>query len=62
MKMLQNLKMLFTVTLRCVLRVKTFAIAVKLFLSGHSKIAKTKTLMKNGSLIMKVERIAECSH
>ena len=33
---------------------------VKLVLSGHSKIDKTKTLMTNGSL-MKVESIAECS-
>ena len=33
---------------------------VKPVLSGHSKIDKTKILMKNGSL-MKVESIAECS-
>ena len=33
---------------------------VKLVLSGHSKIDKTKILMTNGSL-MKVESIAECS-
>ena len=34
---------------------------VKPVLSGHSKIDKTKILMKNGSL-MKVKSIAECSH
>ena len=33
---------------------------VKTFLSGHSKIDKTKVLMANGSLI-KVKSIAECS-
>ena len=33
---------------------------VKPFLSGHSKIDKTKVLKTNGSL-MKVESIAECS-
>ena len=33
---------------------------VKPVLSGHSKIYKTKVLLKNGSL-MKVESIAECS-
>ena len=32
---------------------------VKPVLSGHSKIDKTKILMKNGSL-MKVESTAEC--
>ena len=35
-------------------------ITVKPVLSGHSKIAKTKILKTNGSL-MKVESIAECS-
>ena len=35
-------------------------ITVKLVLSGHSKIDKTKVLKTNGSLI-KVESIAECS-
>ena len=35
-------------------------ITVKLVLSGHSKIDKTKILMTNGSL-MKVKSIAECS-
>ena len=34
---------------------------VKPVLSGHLKIDKTKVLMVNGNL-MKVERIAECSH
>ena len=33
---------------------------VKLVLSGHIKIEKTKLLIENGSL-MKVESIAECS-
>ena len=33
---------------------------VKLALSGHPKIDKTKVLKTNGSL-MKVESIAECS-
>ena len=35
-------------------------ISVKPFLSGHSKIDKTKALEINGSLMM-VESIAECS-
>ena len=34
---------------------------VKPVLSGHTKIDKTKILMTN-SRVMKVERIAECSH
>ena len=33
---------------------------VKPVIRGHSKLGKTKLLMKNGSL-MKVESIAECS-
>ena len=38
---------------------RTKITTVKPFLSGHSKIDKTKILMTNGSL-MKVKSIAEC--
>ena len=40
-----------------VIRVQT---TVKPVLSSHSKIDKTKVLMRNG-ILMKVESIAECS-
>ena len=36
-------------------------LTVKPVISDHSKVAKTKVLMTNDSL-MKLERIAECSH
>ena len=39
---------------------KVYLNTVKLVLSGHSKIDKTKVLKTNGSL-MKVKSIAECS-
>ena len=39
---------------------KVLPYTVKLVLSGHLKIDKTKVLMENGSL-MEVESIAECS-
>ena len=43
-----------------VLRLVLVDITVKPVLSCHSKIDKTKILMKNGSF-MKVQSIAECS-